>query len=273
MGGSMYVHTFGAYFGLAVSYMITPKNISEKNKNIGSNYNSNLFAAIGTVFLFMYWPSFNGVFATGNSQHRVVVNTVLAICASTLGAFYISLIISKGQFNMEDCLNATLAGGVIVGSSSDLVAAAWVSLLMGFFGGAVSCLCYKKLTPWLEEKIGLHDTCGVHNLHGIPGVLGGIFGGISAGVASKSVYGDNLNTIFPELADGRSQDEQAGYQFLCLAATLGISIFSGLFTGWLIRLPFFECPAAEDMFDDEMWWTMDAEEAPLDKRLTAAKIE
>ena len=269
----MFVHAFGAYFGLAVSYMITPKNITKKNENIGSNYNSNLFAAIGTVFLFMYWPSFNGVFATGNSQHRVVVNTVLAICASTLGAFYISTVISVGQFNMEDILNATLAGGVIVGSSSDLVAASWVSILIGFFGGAVSCFCYKKLSPELEEHIGLHDTCGVHNLHGIPGVLGGMFGGISAHMASANVYGDNLNTVFPELADGRSQKEQSAYQFLCLGATLGIAIVGGLLTGAIIRLPFFEGPIAEDMFDDKMWWTMEPEEDPIDKRLTRAKIE
>lgn len=213
MGGSMYVHTFGAYFGISCAMALGPKEISKKNNNIGSNYNSNLFAAIGTIFLFMFWPSFNGVFATGNMQHRVVVNTVLAISASTLGAFYVSAIISKGQFNMEDCLNATLAGGVIIGSSSDLVAAAWLSILIGFIGGMISCLGYKKLQPWLEKTIGLHDTCGVHNLHGIPGILGGIIGGISAAAASDNVYGDNLNTIFPELANGRTQAEQTGYQF------------------------------------------------------------
>lgn len=32
MGGSMYVHTFGAYFGLAVSYMITDSNILKNSK-------------------------------------------------------------------------------------------------------------------------------------------------------------------------------------------------------------------------------------------------
>jgi ammonium transporter Rh len=148
MGGSMYVHTFGAYFGLACSWMLGPKKIAKENPNIGASYTSNMFAAIGTLFLFMFWPSFNGALATGNSQHRVVVNTVLALCASTMGAYFVSAFLNKGLFKMEDCLNATLTGGVIIGSSSDLVAAAWVSILIGFLGGCVSCLCFNKLSEW-----------------------------------------------------------------------------------------------------------------------------
>ena len=231
MGGSMFVHTFGAYFGVACALALGPKNMSAKNTKIGSDYTSNLFAAIGCIFLFMFWPSFNGVLATGNGQHRVVVNTVLAISASTLGAFYVSNIINKGLFGMEDCLNASLAGGVVIGSSSDLVASAWLSILIGFFGGVISCLAYNKLQPCLEKCIGLHDTCGVHNLHGIPGVIGGIIGAISSGVADTSVYGDQLNTIFTELANGRTQAQQAGYQLATLASTLGFSLVGGYITG------------------------------------------
>ena len=63
MGGSMYVHTFGAYFGLAATYFYNPKTASE-SPNAGANYNSNLIAMIGTIFLWMYWPSFNGALAT-----------------------------------------------------------------------------------------------------------------------------------------------------------------------------------------------------------------
>lgn len=267
MGGSMYVHTFGAYFGAACALALGPKDIDKKNKKIGADYNSNLFAAIGALFLFMFWPSFNGVLATGNSQHRVVINTVLAISASTLGAFYVSNIINKGTFGMEDCLNASLAGGVIIGSSSDLVASAWVSILIGFLGGVISCLCFNYLGPCLNRCIGLHDTCGVHNLHGIPGVIGGIIGAISAGIANTNVYGDQLSNIFTELQHGRTQGEQAGYQLLCLASTLGCSIAGGLITGWIIKCPFFEGTEAEDMFDDELWWAMHPEEQPIDKRL------
>ena len=53
MGGSMYVHTFGAFFGLAVSYMITnPDKV--KSEKMVQNYVSDTFAMIGTIFLWMY---------------------------------------------------------------------------------------------------------------------------------------------------------------------------------------------------------------------------
>ena len=58
MGGSMYVHTFGAFFGLAVSYMIT--NPDKENLKNGANHVSDTFPMIGTIFLWMYLPSFNG---------------------------------------------------------------------------------------------------------------------------------------------------------------------------------------------------------------------
>jgi len=272
MGGSMLVHTFGAFFGMACAYAMGPKDIQKKNLNIGANYNSNMFAAIGTLFLFMFWPSFNGALATGNSQHRVVVNTVLALSASTMGAFFTSALVNKGQFKMEDCLNATLTGGVIIGSSSDLVAAAWLSILIGWIGGTISTLGFSYVTGALAN-CGLHDTCGVTNLHGFPGIVGALIGAISAGAASKEVYGDNINDIFPAMKDGRTQSEQAGFQLACLASTLGISIVGGLITGAIIKCEFFEGPKPEHCFDDEMYWVMEAEEEPVDKILTKHHIE
>merc|ERR1719210_652942 len=91
MGGSMYVHTFGAYFGLAVSWVFTDKKkVEEQAKNFGSSYNSDMFAMIGTLFLWMFWPSFNGALASGNQQHRVVINTVLSLTNSCVAAFLVS---------------------------------------------------------------------------------------------------------------------------------------------------------------------------------------
>lgn len=63
VGGSMAIHTFGAYFGLTVSLILC--KIVKPLARAQSNYNSNIYAMIGTLFLWMFWPSFNfGVFAT-----------------------------------------------------------------------------------------------------------------------------------------------------------------------------------------------------------------
>lgn len=113
---------------------------------------------------------------------RVVVNTVMALTASCCTAFATSALLNKGKFTMEDVLNATLAGGVIVGSSCDMLTGAWLALSVGFIGGMVSSFGFNKL------NIGVHDTCGVHNLHGIPGVLGGIIAAIMALALDSTVY-------------------------------------------------------------------------------------
>ena len=50
--------------------------------------------------------------------------------------------------------------------------------------------------PILEQKLKIQDTCGVHNLHGMPGVLGAIVGAVTAALATKDVYGDGLVCLF-----------------------------------------------------------------------------
>ena len=63
----MYVHTFGAYFGLAASYFFviekTKASLASENSNAVGGYTSQTIAMVGTLFLFMYWPSFNGALA------------------------------------------------------------------------------------------------------------------------------------------------------------------------------------------------------------------
>jgi ammonium transporter Rh len=67
--------------------------------------------------------------------------------------------------------NATLAGGVAIGSAANMMVGPGGALAVGIVAGLLSTLGYVYLTPALEAKIGLRDTCGVHNLHGMPGAL------------------------------------------------------------------------------------------------------
>jgi ammonium transporter Rh len=67
-GGSMIIHTFGAYFGLSVALFYRGKDAIEDKKKLGNgNYLSNLVAMVGTLFLFAYWPSFNAISSYGSA--------------------------------------------------------------------------------------------------------------------------------------------------------------------------------------------------------------
>lgn len=49
---------------------------------------------------------------------------------------------------------------------------------------------FSTFKPILEEKLKIQDTCGVHNLHGMPGILGAIVGAVTASLATKDIYGE-----------------------------------------------------------------------------------
>ena len=259
MGGSLVVHSFGAFFGLALSWMLY-KESSKNHKENKSVYHSDLFAFIGCIFLWMYWPSFNGALATGNSKHRVVVNTVLSLTASCISTFITSQVLRGGKLEMEDILNASLAGGVAVGSSSDLVIGPWGALFVGSIAGIVSTVGFNVIQKYLET-FSILDTCGVNNLHGMPGLIGGIGGVISTLTASSSVYGDSIGDIFPARAgpNGRSAEKQALYQFFGVLITFGISILGGIITGFFVKM-LEESESKE--FDDSQYWHVPDEEIP-----------
>merc|ERR1712086_83250 len=89
MGGSVVVHTFGAYFGLAASMVLTSESAKGHLDN-AANKTSDLFSMIGTLFLWMYWPSFNSAPAGPLEQQRCVVNTLTSITGSLCTAFIAS---------------------------------------------------------------------------------------------------------------------------------------------------------------------------------------
>lgn len=58
IGGSMVIHTFGAVFGIVITKILSPRD-AFGHKKAESNFISDLTSFIGTIFLWIYWPSFN----------------------------------------------------------------------------------------------------------------------------------------------------------------------------------------------------------------------
>lgn len=186
IGGSMIIHTFGAFFGLSVTLFYQGKEAIEDKKGMGiGNYLSDLVSMIGTLFLFCFWPSFNAATGVGAAQHRAIINTYLSISTSVIASIIVAKATHSGRLEMEIILNASLAGGVAVGASADIICAPAGAMVAGFVTGTISSFGFAYLSGALRRLINLHDTCGVLNLHGMPGVIGGI---VSAIVASRGQY-------------------------------------------------------------------------------------
>merc|ERR1719334_1774665 len=138
--------------------------MSASEKNEESRYTSDIFSMVGTVLLWVYWPSFNAVLATGDGYHRAIINTYISLIASTLATFVVSSFLGhRKRFEIVDIQNATLSGGVAVGAIAHLMLQPWGAFLAGSLCGVVSTLGYRLFQGKLFEKLKLHDTCGIHN--------------------------------------------------------------------------------------------------------------
>jgi len=259
IGGSIVIHMFGAYFGLTVAWILSKGvNIKPGFEFCSSTHKSDTFAMIGTLFLWMYWPSFNAALAgtAANKQHRAAINTLFSLCGSTLWTFGLSWILRGGKFNMVDIQNATLAGGVAMGAAAHMRTTLWGALVVGSIGGIISSLGFARLQEILFGRFGLHDSCGIHNLHAMPGLFGGFVSVFFAGIATvSSDYGtqygeEGLLAVFPHRSS-RSASEQAGYQLAGMAVCLGIAIGGGIVTGFIMRYAF---KSPETIFDDYSFW-------------------
>lgn len=269
-GDSIFVHAFGAYFGLAVSFMVNrkKKGIYEEHAMEGSSYNSDLFAMIGTVFLWMFWPSFNAATSSGEEQHRALINTYLALTSCCVTSYVTSIAISPGhKFDMVHVQNSTLAGGVAVGAAANLMLEPYGALIVGVAAGVLSVVGYHAITPWIDGKLHIHDTCGVHNLHGMPALLAAIISAIMAAITTLETYDDHLKDVFPAMVSnknesgftiaGRTGMEQAGFQLAALGVTLAIAIVGGLITGFILSTTssiLFSDVNVDNMYTDDICW-------------------
>lgn len=67
------------------------------------------------------------------------------------------------------------------------------------------------MTPYINHAC-VHDTCGVNNLHGMPGLISGISSAIVAALATRDNYrGDRLYVFYPSRIPSKNSTEYHNY--------------------------------------------------------------
>ena len=257
VGGSLTIHAYGCFYGLAAAYLLCPPGSGASHPKNGASYNSDMTAMVGTIFLFIFWPSFNGALASApddisHIQGYCIMNTVLALLGSCLAAFTASAAL-EGKFDMVHIQNATLAGGVAIGSSASFLLPPAAALSVGIFAGLLSTVGYVIASPFLERTLGIFDTCGVFNLHGMPGVLGGL----ASALFSAVFYHSNSQLM------AHGAKKQPLYQLLGLAITLIAAIVGGLAAGFIVKyvkVGVQQTLEEDELFEDAVFWAEVAHE-------------
>jgi len=169
-GGSIVIHAFGAIFGLGVALTMTTKQ--EMEKTIESDATSDRYSMLGSMALWIFWPSFCAALVSPADMPHTVINVIFALCGSTLATYIFSISLRK-KVSIADIANAALAGGVAIGSSC-VVASHSMAAIIGIMAGGISTLGFAVIQARQQKWMKLIDTCGVSNLHGIPGLMGGL---------------------------------------------------------------------------------------------------
>ena len=169
-GGSIVIHAFGAIFGLAVATSMTTQK--EYQTPIECDDTSDRYSLLGSMVLWVFWPSFCAALVAPLDVPRTAVNVILALCGSTVATYFVSIRL-RGKISAADIANATLAGGVAIGSTCDQ-AVPGTAFAIGMMAGIVSTFGFAIIQSRLTDITKKVDTCGVLYLHGLPGVLGGV---------------------------------------------------------------------------------------------------
>ncbi|EHB08875.1 RH-like protein, partial [Heterocephalus glaber] len=241
-----HIHVFAAYFGLTSAWCLSSSLPKEAKKEVQAEKvqmatSPSLFAMLGTLFLWMFWPSFNSALLDlPNEKKNAVFNTYYALAVSTVTATSVSALNHhQGKINVTDIHNAVLAGGVAVGASCHLISSPWIAMVLGLLAGLISIGGARCLSVCFNHVLEIQDPSGVHYTFGLPGLLGG-FSYIVLIVLEAS---GNPGTGFMMLMDTGA-----------LSFALAMGLVSGLLTGFLLKLKIWKAPRAAKYFDDQAFW-------------------
>lgn len=168
-GGSILVHMCAAYFGIGCALGIRDK--SAFNEPMYTTTHSVTFVWLASMVLWVLWPSFVTSLIPWNVA-EATITCYMAGIGSVITAWAICTLV-QGKVNPLVYTYAMLGGPVAIGAPL-LAVGPWGALLIGLLAGALSALCFIYLAPVFNRKLGIMDMMGVHNLHGVCGVLGAV---------------------------------------------------------------------------------------------------
>ena len=207
-GGSIVIHAFGAIFGLGVALTMTTKQ--EFEKTIEADATSDRYSMLGSMMLWIFWPSFCAALVTPEQMPHTIVNVIMALCGSTLATYIFSVALRK-KISIADIANAALAGGVAIGSTC-ADATHQMAAIIGILAGGLSTFGFAVIQSRQQKWMKIIDTCGVTNLHGLPGLLGGL-------AALPIIHSINMQG-----------------HLLGIVITIVLAFFTGLITGKILPL-------------------------------------
>ena len=251
VGGSLYIHTFGAIFGLAI-YMVlfcsTKMKTALKDYSFynNGNYFSHIIAFIGVIFIWCYFPSFNaGLAFNNNYRYRSTINTYLSLSGSVVGSFIASALYNKGRYVIEQILFGSFSGGVIISGCSTVCIDHYASLILGFLCSGICVTFLSKIKPFFINW-GYEDIFNIIIIHGIPGLLSSFITPMMIGDFQNRYIKNNIHYLIFD--DERTSAQQAGIQIGAIFITIAISFTSGIATGYLMKIA--TCGKIDNYFID-----------------------
>uniref|UniRef100_A0A3B4A1A8 Ammonium transporter AmtB-like domain-containing protein n=1 Tax=Periophthalmus magnuspinnatus TaxID=409849 RepID=A0A3B4A1A8_9GOBI len=247
--GIMLLHIYGAFFGLMLTWLLYRQGSEQPFEKEKISRNSGVFSMLGTLFLWMFWPSFNSVLVDNYPHGRkleAVCSTYLSLAVSAATAAAVSVASSpKGKLNLVQIQSSILAGGVAIGVAMPVVHKPWEAMTLGFLAAVLSTTGYKYLKVFhMVVVFQCHDTCSILSTHGLPGLLGWM-----AQFLLLKDFDDHTTAI-----------RFAVFHITSLFITLSVSLSTGIITGILLRWRFWRPPQDRKCFDDQAFW-----EASVDK--------
>ena len=249
-GGGLYIHTFGALFGIAIYIVLFRSKkkrarLSAYNRANITNYLSNITCFVGVLFILNYLPSFNsGLALSDDGRYRAAINTYFSIIGSIVMSFIITGFIYNGKFIYEYILFGSFSGGIIISTCCSVCLDHWAALLIGMLCGLICIILFKYLNELFLE-LGYYDIYNIIIVHGIPGILGAFISSMFISDLDHRV--DNYYNILLKDME-RTNRAQAGIQIAAIFITCAISFVGGITVGFLIKVS--RCGKIKEYFDD-----------------------